>query len=85
VPVLAHDSGAISEVIVEGRNGFLLRSGSAGEIAGRVIELIDNRDALRQAAAAARRLWQEHFTAARFRSEICQLLQKLTRTARVRR
>ena len=81
VPVLAHVSGAVPEVIVEGRNGFLLRSGSADEIAARMGELIENPAALQRAAAAARELWRERFSVARYRSEMCQALRDLARSA----
>jgi glycosyltransferase involved in cell wall biosynthesis len=77
VPVLAQASGAITEVIVEGRNGFLLPSGSAEEIAARVGELVDHREARQRVARAARHLWQETFASTRYRREMCQLLREL--------
>jgi glycosyltransferase involved in cell wall biosynthesis len=74
VPVLAHASGAVTEAIVEGRTGFLLRSGAACEIAARVAEALADRAALSHVARQARALWEQRFTAARHRAEICALL-----------
>jgi glycosyltransferase involved in cell wall biosynthesis len=80
VPVLAHASGAVPEVIVEGGTGFLLRSGSAGEIAGRIRELAADPAAVARAAGAGRELWRERFTVERFRREVCGFLRRCARS-----
>jgi glycosyltransferase involved in cell wall biosynthesis len=78
VPVLANASGAIPELIAEGRTGFLLRSASADEIAGRISELVDDEAARARVAIEARSLWQERFSVARYREQMCRLLRELT-------
>jgi glycosyltransferase involved in cell wall biosynthesis len=74
VPVLALDSGAIPEVVREGHNGFLLRSASPEEIAGRVRELMGRPELRAEVAAQAQREWEERFTAERYRREVWEVI-----------
>jgi glycosyltransferase involved in cell wall biosynthesis len=78
VPVLAHASGAVPELVTEGRTGFLLRSASPDEIAARISELVAGDSARTRVAAEARALWEERFTVTRYRQEMCRLLAELT-------
>ena len=78
VPVLALASGAIPEALVDGENGFLLRSGTAQEIAGRIRQLLADPGRLAAVALRAHSLWRERFTAGRYRSEVlASILQKM--------
>jgi glycosyltransferase involved in cell wall biosynthesis len=77
VPVLAHASGAIPEVVVEGQTGFLLKCGSAEEIATRVNELLADRAALQRVATAAHRIWRDRFTSTFYGKQVCTLLRGL--------
>jgi glycosyltransferase involved in cell wall biosynthesis len=70
VPVLALESGAIPEFIVDGENGFLLASATAAQLAARLNELLPQRERLRSVAAAGQRTWRERFTADRYRAEV---------------
>jgi len=75
VPVLASQVGDTGEIITHGRNGFPLPSPEAPAIARRLRELLPQRDRLERAAQSAHRLWQEKFTAERYRSEICEIIR----------
>ena len=74
VPVLALDSGAVKEVVVEGRNGFLLASGDPKEIARRIREILARKEALKAVADQAHRIWRDRFTRQRYVAGICELL-----------
>jgi glycosyltransferase involved in cell wall biosynthesis len=74
VAVLACPAGGIPEILVDGDSGFLLASGRAGAIAGRLEELLGAPGRIAEVAARAQRLWRERFTAARFRSEIWETI-----------
>ena len=80
VPVLALDSGAIPEVVVDGENGFLLRSAAPAEIARRLEELVPRQDLLRAVTGRASALWREKFTVERYRSEVWEVIS--TRNSR---
>ncbi|OQX89651.1 MAG: hypothetical protein B6D65_02080 [candidate division Zixibacteria bacterium 4484_93] len=43
IPVISTDAGGLPEVVIDGVNGFLLPVGSPDRIAGRIIELMENR------------------------------------------
>lgn len=70
VPVLATPAGGIPEVIEDGRTGFLLSSPRPEEVAGRMRELLRQRELLRVVAGRARQLWRERFTAELYRRQI---------------
>ena len=74
VPVLASDVGDTAEVIEEGRNGFLLHSPAAAEIAARLREVLAEPERLPAVAAAARELWRERFTVERYRREVLETI-----------
>jgi PEP-CTERM/exosortase A-associated glycosyltransferase len=57
--VLASDVGGHRELIEEGRNGFLFRSGDSADLLQRLIALLDARATWPQAGARARRFVQE--------------------------
>jgi glycogen synthase len=57
--VLASDVGGHRELIEEGRNGFLFRSGEAGHLLQRLLELLDTAATWPQAGARARRFVEE--------------------------
>lgn len=77
VPVLAHSSGAVPEVILEGRNGYLLSAGTPNEIALRIGELTRRRQDMHQVACEAGRLWYERFTMKHHRRAVCDVLRNV--------
>lgn len=54
VPSVSSDAGGIPEVIDDGINGFLEKVGGVEAMAGRVIELVKDRELYRRFSAAAR-------------------------------
>ncbi len=54
VPVVATSVGGVSSLIDDGRTGFLVRSGSAEEIAERIVAMYRNRELLRSVGRNAR-------------------------------
>lgn len=57
--ILASDVGGHRELIEEGRNGFLFRSGDAGHLLQRLLELLDTAATWPQIGARARRFVEE--------------------------
>jgi glycosyltransferase involved in cell wall biosynthesis len=62
VPVVASDVGGIPEVVVDGVTGVLVKSESAGALAGGILGVLDQRDAAERRALAARRVVEERFS-----------------------
>lgn len=62
LPIISTDRGAITESVINGQNGFIVRSNHPEQIAGKLNELIENPDARNKMAAESRRLYLENFT-----------------------
>jgi len=60
-PVLAAPVGAIPDVVVDGKTGFLLKSARPEHIAERVVELLDNTGLLERVSEGAYKLVREKF------------------------
>lgn len=60
--IVSSDCGGMPELIADGANGVLARSGDAGSFARRIEELIDDRDRRERLGAAARRTVEQRLT-----------------------
>ena len=60
--VVASDSGANSEIITDGENGFLYRSEDLNSLRDCIIRVLDSRDKLPDITARARKRVEENFT-----------------------
>ena len=60
--VVASDSGANSEIITDGENGFLYRSEDLNSLRDGIIRVLDSRDKLPDITARARKRVEENFT-----------------------
>jgi len=60
--IVSSDCGGMPELIADGANGLLARSGDCGAFAARIDELIDNRDRRDRLGAAARRTVEQRLT-----------------------
>jgi glycosyltransferase involved in cell wall biosynthesis len=76
VPVLARASGAVTEIVREGENGFLLHSSEPSEIARRIAQVLSFPERLAAVRDCARRLWIERFTAERFCGEMLEFVAR---------
>jgi glycosyltransferase involved in cell wall biosynthesis len=59
---LASSAGGASEIVIQGRNGFLVAPGDVAALAASIEELIRNRERLLEMSLAARRTFLEHPT-----------------------
>jgi glycosyltransferase involved in cell wall biosynthesis len=76
VPVLARNSGAVPEILVDGRNGFLLESADPVSMARRIRTILDQPARMEETAAHCRQLWRENFTAERYAEDIWRIVRK---------
>jgi glycosyltransferase involved in cell wall biosynthesis len=79
VPVIAFDSGGIRELLDDGVTGILVREHSADALASAITHAVLTPSLLREFAEAGRRRWEQHYTLARFQSEICDVLESRVR------
>ena len=78
LPVIAFRAGGIPEIIRHGENGFLCNT--AEEMAQITVELLSgDQGRLRQVSQAARESWMSRFTVVRFRREVMDTIEAITR------
>lgn len=75
VPVIAFDSGGVSELLDGGVTGILVRERSAEALAAAIVSAVQQPLKLREMADSARRRWQHYYTLPRFQSEVCEVLE----------
>jgi glycosyltransferase involved in cell wall biosynthesis len=62
LPVIATDRGAITESVIDGKNGFIVEEESPSQIAEKIQYLIDNPEQRKKMGEESRRLYLENFT-----------------------
>ena len=73
LPIVASDVPAIREVVDVGRNALLVPPGDAPALAGRLADLLDDRERSRELGRVSRRRFEEHFTLARSAERMIEL------------
>jgi glycosyltransferase involved in cell wall biosynthesis len=68
--VVASDSGGPAEIIEHGRSGLLFATGSSGELARRLLELVEDGRFRRELGETGRARVRERFTAGRYAAEM---------------
>ncbi|MEM3499910.1 MAG: glycosyltransferase family 4 protein [Candidatus Bilamarchaeaceae archaeon] len=61
-PVIAVDSGGPREVIMEGRTGFLVEANNIGQIAEKIIEILEDKNRILKMGEDGRRVVEENYT-----------------------
>ena len=72
LPIVSTDQGAISECVLEGRNGFIVPAGDPEAIARRLEDLIMNSGLRERMGKESRRLYEEKFTEQKMVEQMAQ-------------
>jgi glycosyltransferase involved in cell wall biosynthesis len=70
VPVVSYDIGAVSEMVEDGRSGFVVESRNIEQMTQRVAELIEQPDLLSSMSASARERFEREFTMTKFEARL---------------
>jgi glycosyltransferase involved in cell wall biosynthesis len=62
LPVVSTNVGSIDEIVEEGKTGFLVESGDHEGMAGRLLSLINDRDALHEMGRRGLERVEENFS-----------------------
>ena len=62
LPIVATDRGAITESVVDGKNGFIVEKKNPTQIAEKIKYLIDNPEQRKKMGEESRRMYLENFT-----------------------
>lgn len=75
VPVVAHDSGGIGELIDDGESGYLTGDQSSEALAARIREAWEDTEGLRaRITAEARARWEREYTLERYQERITRVI-----------
>jgi glycosyltransferase involved in cell wall biosynthesis len=76
VPVIATDRGGLSEVVCDGKTGFLVEANSPNQIAEKLGTLIQDQDLRKKIGSAAREWFMAHFTQDKMAEKMEHIFQK---------
>jgi len=77
IPVLAFDSGGVSELIDHNQTGLLVQERSSRSLAAAMLEAVRHPVALNRMALHGHQRWRERYTLPRFQSEVCEALERV--------
>lgn len=77
LPCVATDVGGNSEVVVDGRSGFLVPSERPDILAARILTLLGDRDVMKRMGEAGRQIVQEKFTVQHMADRLTLLYDQL--------
>jgi len=78
-PVVAYRSGGIPELVENGRTGLLTGTPDFESLARSIQSLMADRMSMELLSAAGRKEWQHRFRVERFRTNVCDLLETISR------
>lgn len=62
LPIIATDRGAITESVIDGKNGFIVETDNPSQIADKIKFLVENPSQRKKMGEESRRLYAENFT-----------------------
>ena len=77
LPIVSTDRGAISQTVLNGKNGFLLDNPDPKLLADKIAALIENKGMRENMGKASRELYESGFTASAMTDSMRQVFQKL--------
>jgi glycosyltransferase involved in cell wall biosynthesis len=80
-PVVAYPSGGIPELVENGRTGLLTEKPDAESLAECIDTLLRNREMMERLSAEGRSQWEQRFRVERFRSRVCDLMERCARNS----
>jgi len=84
-PVLTTRTGGIPEIVEDARTGWIVEPGDTASLAGRLLQLSQNRPLLDAVAMTARLETCPRFSSERFREEVKKLYQQVVSTTSLQR
>jgi glycosyltransferase involved in cell wall biosynthesis len=75
LPVISTNEGGITDIVIDGKNGFIVPKGDATALAEKMAMLLKNEEIRTTMGACGRQLYQEKFTLEKFESNLSAVLQ----------
>lgn len=77
LPIISTDQGAITESVIDGVNGFIVKPNCPEEIADRIKYLIENPQERLRMGLESRRLYEENFTEEKMVERLARVFNKV--------
>ena len=77
LPVITSDVGALPEVVIEGKTGFVIPPKDPEELARKILRLVKNPELRRRMGEASRQRFLAHYSAAVYKKRVGQILKEL--------
>lgn len=77
LPVISTDKGAITESVIDGRNGFIIEPGHPEQIAEKIQLLIENEELRKKMGEESRNLYLSNFTEERMVDKLSEAFTKI--------
>lgn len=84
LPVLFTDRGCLRETVIEGEQGLVVRTGDPADLAEKILWLLTRPADMRRMGEAARRRYEQRYTAGRFAANMAEVFQHTARAAGAR-
>jgi glycosyltransferase involved in cell wall biosynthesis len=83
LPVVSTNAGCISETVIHGVNGFIVKAGDHQELADRVSEILTDQSLRHSMSEASRRIFLERYTLDRFSAQMKDVFREVAAKAPV--
>lgn len=82
LPVIATDEGAIPEIIIDGKTGYIVPKNDSKKLSEKIMELLENPEKARKMGETGRKRFEENYTIEVFEKNMIDVVNKiLTRNA----
>lgn len=76
IPCISTDEGAISDIIEDGRTGFIVERRNVIQLADRIERLLNDKEICEKMGAAGKVKFEQEFTLGKFEERMCDLLSQ---------
>jgi len=77
LPVISTDRGAITESVIDGKNGFIVPAENPDALAEKLRFFAQNPEAVHQMGVESRRLYEQHFTQSKMAARYAAIFRKV--------
>lgn len=75
LPIISTDEGGITDIVKDGKNGFIIRKNDAADLANKLIKLFDNKALCKQMGENSYKIYKEKFTQKAFETTLVNNLK----------
>ncbi len=77
LPIIATDTGTIKEMVIDGKNGFIVEKKNPEQIAERILILLENEDLRRKMGKNSRERFLKYYTKEKFIGSLSKIFEQV--------